>query len=108
MTNAKRLADASVAVAVGTDAGNPGTFHGPSIYRELEILQSAGMSPMQVLVAATRTAAEAMGRADQVGTIEAGKAADLLVLDADPTADVRNVQRIRLVMKGGAVWTRGR
>ncbi|MGH7631922.1 MAG: amidohydrolase family protein [Gemmatimonadales bacterium] len=108
MANAKRLADARVAVAVGTDAGNPGTFHGPSIYRELEILQSAGLTPMQVLVAATRTAAEAMGRADQVGTLEPGKAADLLVLDADPTADVRNVRRVRLVMKGGVVWSRGR
>ncbi len=108
MANAKRLADAGVAVAVGTDAGNPGTFHGPAIYREMEILQSAGMSPMQVLVAATRTAAAAMGRADQVGTLEKGKAADLLVLDADPTADVRNVRRVRMVMKGGTVWSRGR
>ena len=58
---------------------------------------------MQVLVAATRTAADAMGRADSVGTLERGKYADLLVLDADPTADVRNVQRLRLVMKGGLV-----
>ncbi len=108
MANAKRLADAGVAVAVGTDAGNPGTFHGPSIYREMEILQGAGLTPMQVLVAATRTAASAMGRADQVGTLEPGKAADLLVLDADPLSDVRNVQRVRLVMKGGVVWTRKR
>jgi imidazolonepropionase-like amidohydrolase len=99
--NVKRLSEAGISIAVGTDAGNPGTFHGPSIYRELEILQEAGLSPMQVLVAATRTAADAMGRADSVGTLERGKYADLLVLDADPTADVRNVQRLRLVMKGG-------
>jgi imidazolonepropionase-like amidohydrolase len=104
MANAKRLADAGVVVAVGTDAGNPGTFHGPSIYSELEILQAAGLTPMQVLVAATRNAADAMNRVDQVGTLERGKAADLLVLDADPVADVRNVQRVRLVMKGGKVW----
>jgi len=108
MRNAKRLVDAGVAVAVGTDAGNPGTFHGPSIYHEMETLQRAGVTPARVLVAATRTAADAMGRLEQTGTLEAGKAADLLVLDADPTADVRNVQRIRLVMKGGVVWTRGR
>jgi imidazolonepropionase-like amidohydrolase len=101
--NVKRLSEAGVSIAVGTDAGNPGTFHGPAIYRELEILQEAGLSPMQVLVAATRTAADAMGRADSVGTLERGKYADLLVLDADPTADVRNVQRLRLVMKGGFV-----
>jgi imidazolonepropionase-like amidohydrolase len=108
MTNAKRLADAGVAVAVGTDAGNPGTFHGPSIYHELETLQSAGLTPMQVIVAATRTAADALGRADEMGTLEAGKLADLLLLDADPTVDVRNVQRIRAVMKGGVVWTPAR
>ncbi len=107
MANAKRLADAGVALAVGTDAGNPGTFHGPAIHYELEMLQRAGLTPMQVVVAATRTAAEAMGRADSVGTVEQGKAADLLVLDADPTADVRNVQRVRLVMKGGVIWKRG-
>ncbi len=106
MANAKRLADAGVAVAVGTDAGNPGTFHGPSIYREMEVLQDAGLTPMQVIVAATRTAADAMGRADRLGTLEAGKAADLLMLDADPAADVRNVGRVRLVMKGGVVWAR--
>jgi imidazolonepropionase-like amidohydrolase len=103
MANAKRLADAGVVVAVGTDAGNPGTFHGPSIYSELEILQRAGLTPMQILVAATRNAAEAMGRADRVGTLQQGKVADLLLLDADPLADVRNLQRIRLVMKGGVV-----
>jgi imidazolonepropionase-like amidohydrolase len=107
LRNVKRLADAGVAIAVGTDAGNPGTFHGPSIYRELDLLQDAGLTPMQIIVAATRTAADAMGRLKQVGTIQAGKAADLLVLDADPTADVRNVRRIRMVMKGGVVW-RGR
>jgi imidazolonepropionase-like amidohydrolase len=108
MTNAKRLVDAGVAVAVGTDAGNPGTFHGPSIYHELETLQRAGLTPMQVIVAATRAAADALGRADELGSLEEGKAADLLLLDADPTVDVRNVQRIRAVMKGGVVWTPAR
>ncbi|HET8624720.1 MAG TPA: amidohydrolase family protein [Gemmatimonadales bacterium] len=103
MANAKRLADAGVILAVGTDAGNPGTFHGPSIYRELELLQAAGLTPMQILVAATRNAANAMGRLDRLGTLERGKAADLLVLDADPVLDVRNVQRVRMVMKGGVV-----
>ncbi|HEU5170965.1 MAG TPA: amidohydrolase family protein, partial [Gemmatimonadales bacterium] len=106
LVNAKRLHDAGVAVAIGTDAGNPGTFHGPSIYREMELLQSAGLTPLEVLVAATRTAADAMGLAGEVGTLEAGKAADLLILDADPTADVRNVQRIRAVLKGGVALPR--
>ena len=103
MENAKRLHEAGVTIAVGTDAGNPGTFHGPSIYREMALLQEAGLSPKHVLVAATRNAALAMGRQHDVGTLTAGKVADLLAITADPTADIRNVQRIRWVMKGGVV-----
>ena len=103
--NAKRVQDAGITLAAGTDAGNPGTLHGPSIYRELQLLADAGLSPMDVLLAATRNGARAMGRERDVGTVEAGKAADLVLLDADPLADVRNYQRIRWVMKGGVVLT---
>jgi imidazolonepropionase-like amidohydrolase len=101
--NAKRVQDAGITLAVGTDAGNPGTLHGPAIYRELQLLSEAGLTPMEVLVAATRNAARAMGRQAEVGTVEAGKAADLVALDADPLAAVSNVQRIRWVMKGGVL-----
>jgi imidazolonepropionase-like amidohydrolase len=104
--NAKRVQDAGITLAVGTDAGNPGTLHGPSIYRELQLLADAGLSPMEVLLAATRNGARAMGREAEVGTLEAGKAADLVALDADPLADVRNFQRVRWVMKGGVVAPR--
>ncbi len=100
--NTKRVHDAGVTVAVGTDAGNPGTLHGPAIYREVELLQEAGLTPLEVLVAATRNGARALGR-DDVGTIAAGKLADLVLLRADPTADVRNVRSVVLVMKGGVV-----
>jgi imidazolonepropionase-like amidohydrolase len=101
VANAKRAQEAGVTVAVGTDAGNPGTLHGPSIYRELVLLREAGLSPMEVLVAATRNAARAMGREAEVGTLEPGKAADLLALSADPLENVQNYQRVRWVMKGG-------
>jgi imidazolonepropionase-like amidohydrolase len=104
--NAKRVQDAGITLAVGTDAGNPGTLHGPSIYRELQLTADAGLSPMEVLVAATRNGAMAMGRERQVGTVEAGKSADLVALDADPLADVRNYQRVRWVMKGGVLFKR--
>jgi len=104
--NAKRVQDAGITLAVGTDAGNPGTLHGPSIYRELQLTAQAGLSPMEVLVAATRNGAKAMGRERQVGTVEAGKSADLVALDADPLADVGNYQRVRWVMKGGVLFKR--
>jgi imidazolonepropionase-like amidohydrolase len=103
LQNAKRLHDAGVAIAVGTDAGNPGTLHGPSIYREMELLQEAGLSPMDVLVAATKIGARAMGREHELGTVEEGKLADLVLLDADPTQDIANARRVRWVMKGGVI-----
>ncbi len=104
--NVRRMRDAGIPIAVGTDAGNPGTAHGPSLYREMEALQSAGMSAADVFTSATIVAARAMGRADAVGTLEAGKLADLIVLDANPLADIANARRIRLVMKGGALYGR--
>jgi len=104
--NAKRVQDAGITLAVGTDAGNPGTLHGPSIYRELELTADAGLTLMEILVAATRNGARAMGREREVGTVEAGKAADLVVLDADPLAAAGNFQRIRWVIKGGVIFPR--
>lgn len=103
--NLRRVHAAGIPVAMGTDAGNPLTLHGASVYNEMEAMAAAGLTPMDVLVAATRTAARAMGRED-LGTLEAGKAADLVVLDADPLADVRNLRAVRLVARGGEVWTR--
>jgi imidazolonepropionase-like amidohydrolase len=104
--NVRRLRDAGVPIAMGTDAGNPGTAHGPSVYREMEALQSAGMSAADVFASATIVAARALGRSSEVGSLEAGKLADLIVLDADPLADIANVRRLRFVMKGGALYGR--
>jgi imidazolonepropionase-like amidohydrolase len=104
--NVRRLRDARIPIAMGTDAGNPGTAHGPSVYREMEALQTAGIPAADVFAAATIIAARAMGRAGDVGTLEAGKLADLIVLDADPTTDIANARRLRLVMKGGALYGR--
>jgi imidazolonepropionase-like amidohydrolase len=101
LANAKRVQGAGITLAAGTDAGNPGTLHGPSIYRELELLAQAGLTPIEVLLAATRNGARAMGREAETGTLEPGKLADLVALDADPLADVRSYQRVRWVMKGG-------
>ncbi|MCI0408042.1 MAG: amidohydrolase family protein, partial [Acidobacteria bacterium] len=62
-----------------------------------------GMTPMEVLVASTRTAAQACGRADRIGTLEAGKEADLLVVEGDPSQDIKNLRRLRYVMRGGVL-----
>ncbi len=101
--NLERLAAAGVPIAMGTDAGNPLTLHGPSVYAELEAMQAAGLTPMEVLVAATANGARALGRAGELGTVEAGKLADLLVLAADPTADVAAFRRLTHVVRGGVL-----
>ena len=94
---------AGIPVAMGTDAGNPLTLHGPAVFAELEAMRAAGLTPMEVLVAATRNGAAAMGRGADFGTVAPGKLADLVVLSGDPLADVRNWRCLRYVVRGGVV-----
>lgn len=101
--NLKRLVHAGIPIATGTDAGNPLTLHGPAIYAEMEAMQKAGMTPMQVIVASTATAARAARLDEVTGTIEKGKSADLLLLAADPAQDVANFRKVRFVMRGGVI-----
>jgi len=101
--NLKAVRDAGIPIAMGTDAGNPLTLHGPSIYAEMEAMQAAGMTPMEVLVASTRGGAMAMNRLEQFGTLEKGKRADLLVVGADPTRDIKGLRQLRFVVRSGVV-----
>jgi hypothetical protein len=101
--NLKKLVDAGVTIAMGTDAGNIGTLHGATVHRELELMTAAGLTPRQILIASTRDAAKVFAEKPEIGTLEEGKLADMLVLDADPLADVKNLTRIHRIVKGGAV-----
>jgi imidazolonepropionase-like amidohydrolase len=100
--NLRRVQDAGITVAAGSDAGNIGTLHGPSLHRELELMVQAGLTPMQVLAAATRGGAAVIGR-DDIGVLTPGQLADFVILEADPLADIRNTRRIWRVVKGGNV-----
>jgi imidazolonepropionase-like amidohydrolase len=99
--NLKRVRDAGLPIAMGTDAGNPGTLHGPSVYAEMEAMQASGMTAGEVLVSATKGGSRAMGREKEIGTVEKGKLADLLILNADPTRSIANARRIKGVVRGG-------
>jgi imidazolonepropionase-like amidohydrolase len=101
--NLMRVAAAGIPIVMGTDAGNPLTLHGVSVYAEMEAMQRAGMAPRDVLLAATRGGAAALGRGQELGTVEKGKLADLLVVAADPLADIANLRRLRYVVRGGVV-----
>lgn len=101
--NLKKVFDAGIPIAMGTDAGNPLTLHGPSVYAEMESMQAAGLTPLQVLTASTLGGARAMGREKDFGTVEKGKQADLLIVGADPTKDVANLRQVRWVVRSGVV-----
>ena len=99
--NVKRLSDAGVPLAMGTDTGPTGRFQGYFELMELELMVKAGLTPRQALTAATRDAARCWQRDRELGTLEAGKWADFVALDASPLADISNVKRI------AGVWIAG-
>jgi imidazolonepropionase-like amidohydrolase len=98
--NLKALVDAGVKYGFGTDTGPPGRFPGYFEHWEMELMVEAGLTPMQVLTAATRNAAEFLGAKD-LGTLERSKWADLIVLDRNPLDDIRNTRTIDAVYIAG-------
>ncbi len=103
--NLLRVHRAGIPVVMGTDAGNPLTLHGASVYIEMEAMQEAGLTPLEVLVAATRNGARAANIED-TGTLEPGMVADLVVLTADPLTDIGNVRTVTHVMRRGRLRAR--
>jgi len=99
--NLRLLSDAGVRIAMGTDTGPTGRFQGYFELMELELMAKAGLTPAQVIASATRDAARCMKIDRDLGTLEAGKWADFVVLDADPLADIANVRRISAVYIAG-------
>lgn len=95
------MAAAGVPVLAGTDAGDPYGVPGFALHDELAELVAAGLSPMAALQSATREAAVFLGLQDRLGTIAVGRLADLVLLDADPLADIRNTRRIAAVVAQG-------
>ena len=98
--NLKALADAGVTIAFGTDSGPPARFQGYFEHMEAELMAAAGLSPDQILRSATGGAAKCLGL-DDIGTIEPGKWADMIVLTADPLADIVNLRTIESVWIAG-------
>ena len=99
--NLKTLVDQGVRIAMGTDTGPPARFQGYFEHLEMEMMVEAGMTPMQVLVSATGDAARCH-RNNDLGVLAAGRAADLLVLGANPIENIRNLRSIEQVWIAGA------
>ena len=100
MANLKTLVDAGVPIVFGTDSGVPTRFMGYFEHMEMQMMEDAGLTPMQIIVSASKNAAAYLGLKD-LGTLSPGHWADFLVLDADPLAGIRNVRKMSAVYIGG-------
>jgi imidazolonepropionase-like amidohydrolase len=100
--NLKTLVDRGVRIAMGTDTGPPGRFQGFFEHLELEMMVDAGLTPMQALVSATGDAARCHRKAGEIGSLAAGAAADLLILNTNPLENIRNMRSIE------SVWINGK
>lgn len=99
----RQMHQGGVRIALGTDAGAPGVVIGKAAHKELELLVQSGLSPLEAIMAGTRNAADVIGRGEDLGTIEPGKLADLLVIAGDPLANISVSRSVRLVIKDGTI-----
>jgi imidazolonepropionase-like amidohydrolase len=99
----KRLHDAGVLLTAGSDLASPWVIPGIGFHQELELLESAGLSPTEVLRIATLNGARALGVDGDRGSIAPGQRADLVVLGEDPRRNIRVIRKIRLVIKAGVI-----
>lgn len=101
--NLKTLSDAGVTIAFGTDSGIPTRFPGFFEHRELQLMVDAGLTPMQAIVAATQTNAEILKSDKVFGSLQPGRQADLLVLEASPLDDIHNTEKLSAVWQAGKI-----
>lgn len=102
--NVKKVWASGIPVVTGTDTGVPGVLLGLSSHVELVLHHEAGIPALEVIRAATSNAAQMLGRETELGSLTAGKAADFLILDADPLTDIQNTLRIHRVVVGGEIY----
>lgn len=106
LPNLKKLEEAGVTIAAGTDAGNIGTIHGPALFREFQLMREAGLTPMQILQCATANGAKLFGgeTGARIGNLQNGCFADLVILNSSPLDDITNASDIDTVIKNGVAY----
>lgn len=101
---ARQFIEANAVMAMGTDSGTPANFHTEAAWREISALVDSGMTPIQAISAATKTGAEVLGLGSELGTIEPGKLADVIVVNGNPLFDINVLGYVEHVVKGGVVY----
>jgi imidazolonepropionase-like amidohydrolase len=98
--------DSNATMGMGTDSGTPMNFHTEALWREIKAHVDTGMSPQRAICAATRINAQILGKGDDLGTIEPGKLADIIVIRGDPLFDIVSLANVETVIKDGKVYKR--
>jgi len=101
LRNVRRMHEAGIRIAAGTDAGNIGVLHGPSLFRELRLMREAGMDEHDILISATLNGAALLGNEAHVGSVEVNKIADLVLLNSNPLEDIGRLSDIAFVVREG-------
>jgi imidazolonepropionase-like amidohydrolase len=106
MANAKRLSDAGILLAAGTDSPYPGVYYGEGLHRELELLVEAGLTPLQAISTATKNAALLMNESEIWGTLAPGCRADILMVAGHPASKIGDTRNVEWVMQAGVILDR--
>src|SRR6266576_2438807 len=104
--NVKKLLDAGVLLAAGTDAPYPGVFQGEAIHHELELLVAAGMTPLQAIRTATSNAARVMHAEEEWGSLQTGRAANVLIVAGNPAERINDTRQVETVILNGKILDR--
>jgi len=100
----KQFIEAGAVMGMGTDSGTPMNFHSEALWREIKVHVDMGMTPLRAIGAATRVNAQIIGKGRELGTIEPGKIADVIVVNGNPLFDITALSHVELVMKEGVVY----
>jgi len=103
----KQFIESGAVVGMGTDSGTPMNFHSEALWREIKVHVDMGMSPGRAIAAATRVNAQAIGKGRELGSIEPGKIADIIVVNGNPHFDITALSRVEVVVKDGVVYKGG-
>ncbi len=103
----KQFIESGAVMGMGTDSGTPMNFHTEALWREIKVHVDMGMSPTRAIAAATRVNAQAIGRGRELGSIEPGKIADIIVVNGNPNFDITALSRVEVVVKNGIVYKGG-
>jgi imidazolonepropionase-like amidohydrolase len=102
--SAHQFIEAGAYMGVGTDSASPLNFHTQAMWFEMSALVDLGMTPIQVISAATKTGAEILGKSAELGTVEPGKLADLLIVDGNPLDDIKLMKNVLVTIRDGVPW----